>query len=794
MDNGTKQIGRTKKGFLIIASFLLLVLPLILVVVQQQQELRQRASELSFKTLPPGSPLPTDEECATRVRRATWEPRPINQNANATNVYSTGYRLVGSELAQFGPGYEDKVTGNFTGTTDEIIQWAACKWGFDENTVRAQAAVESSWRQTMLGTCLGGNVQTETGGCHSVGLMQVKAANIPPAHPGTWPYAKISTSFNIDYTLAVRRACFEGKLSLPGVGYQAGDEWGCIGQWNTGAWHNPKSEQYISKVKQALANNAWNFYGAGPLPTIPVVTEAVPTLSTTPSEEPTVAPSTVPTGEPTTVPTIAVSPTSPYVVPTFFCLAAPCPITPSVEPSVTGDPSPTPTISSTPEPTSSIAPSEEVPTISAEPTEDPCASSASLAHSKKGKKDSKHKGDQGGVSKFMEQLLKFFMELITLLLKLIGANPVPNPNPTPVPTQSVSPTTEPEPSDEPTDEPEPSTDPEPTIDPCAQPTAEPSEEPQPTEPEVSVTVSPGASVSPSIVVVAPTTSGIPSGTTQPSQTTSPSAVPSNVTPSEDPCAASTSLAGSKKHKSKHKGHNGIITKFMKFLLEFFIRIFRMIGLTPGNPTPVPSPIPTVSAPTITDGAVLTLAPTQTETPTVSSEPTEPAVTESTSPTVEPTPCGGADTAVISGKVTTDSRYFTTINIGITDATSQGQVRTHTINNPFANRDYAYSFANLHPDKTYLVSIAACRTENSAQVCSKPMEIINCSGTIDAQEIACRIAGTGTADFAVKRTLLPSGSPVPSVATTPAVSESPSASPAPSTNATPTVFFNLQRGR
>ena len=38
-------------------------------------------------------------------------------------------------------------TGNFTGTTDEIIQWAACKWGFDEDTLRAQVAKESYWMQ-----------------------------------------------------------------------------------------------------------------------------------------------------------------------------------------------------------------------------------------------------------------------------------------------------------------------------------------------------------------------------------------------------------------------------------------------------------------------------------------------------------------------------------------------------------------------------------------------------------------------------------------------------------------------
>ena len=44
-----------------------------------------------------------------------------------------------------------RVTGNFTGTTDQIIQWAACKWGIDEDIVRAQAAKESGWHQNAAG-------------------------------------------------------------------------------------------------------------------------------------------------------------------------------------------------------------------------------------------------------------------------------------------------------------------------------------------------------------------------------------------------------------------------------------------------------------------------------------------------------------------------------------------------------------------------------------------------------------------------------------------------------------------
>jgi hypothetical protein len=43
-------------------------------------------------------------------------------------------------------------------TTAEILRWAACTWGIDQNVVFAQAAVESWWRQTTKG-------DWETSGC-----------------------------------------------------------------------------------------------------------------------------------------------------------------------------------------------------------------------------------------------------------------------------------------------------------------------------------------------------------------------------------------------------------------------------------------------------------------------------------------------------------------------------------------------------------------------------------------------------------------------------------------------------
>ena len=227
-------------------------------------EHRQQTARRYFSTLPPGSQLPGDEGCASYVMHSSWEPRPDNYQANHTNVYAQGYRLTGSYLKDY--GYESRVTGNFSGTTDEIIQWAACKWGFDEDTVRAQAVAESDWHQSQLGDCQA-NTQPQAHGCASVGILQVKGADIPPTHPGTWPYAYESTAFNVDYTLAVRRACFEGKETWLGNGYQAGDLWGCIGRWYSGRWHDQGAEDYIASVKNHLSNKEWNSWGAASQPT-----------------------------------------------------------------------------------------------------------------------------------------------------------------------------------------------------------------------------------------------------------------------------------------------------------------------------------------------------------------------------------------------------------------------------------------------------------------------------------------------------------------------------------------------
>ncbi len=225
-----------------------------------------------FTTLPPGATLPSETTCASRVHRSAWEPRPDNALAN--------HRVPAAQqiaaLSPWGPaiGLDSKadtlrkqITGNFTGTTDEIIQWAACKRGFDVDIVRAQAVKESEWHQSHRGDwttdrnlCPPGT-WNGTGCFQSYGILQIKYIYNSTA----WPMSRDDTAFNIDYMYGYIRACYEGwtnyfhdRSPIPGhPGYRAGDLWGCIGAWYSGSWYDKDAIRYINTVKTNLVNKVW---------------------------------------------------------------------------------------------------------------------------------------------------------------------------------------------------------------------------------------------------------------------------------------------------------------------------------------------------------------------------------------------------------------------------------------------------------------------------------------------------------------------------------------------------------
>lgn len=242
-----------------------------------------------FGTLPVRAALPSDQTCAAEIP-ATPETVPVNIPFNHTMPTAAELSAYYQNPA-FGvhpiPREFYRVDGHYTGSTDMILRWAACKWGVDENVMRAQAWTESKWKQggplpqngggdkrTSRSQCVqGGFTALWNYGCpgccyQSWGILQTKVYY----EWGTWPMIKDSTAFNADYRGADQRACMNGGYT----GYFASRAqqpntyaadiasgnmdrilWGCIGMHYSGGWYTPPSLKYISDVKGYLGTSPW---------------------------------------------------------------------------------------------------------------------------------------------------------------------------------------------------------------------------------------------------------------------------------------------------------------------------------------------------------------------------------------------------------------------------------------------------------------------------------------------------------------------------------------------------------
>ena len=253
------------------------------------------------------SRLPGDKECARRVHRSSWEPRPDNDAPNtrmpsADEVRSALARRPRARQGAYDPRWDSRllprVTGHHIGTTDENIQWAACKWGMADNLLRAIAYRESSWFQSEIypdGRCVlqhgcgdvagsstpasraycsglsrhGHDYTTDFGAglCpRTFSIVGVMSWQDPAWGPmagnqnGTFPFNRDATAFALDYLGAVLRGCQEGWmrwLGARGAPYGRGHIWGCVGAWYTGAWWTRDAHRYVALVKSAQRERPW---------------------------------------------------------------------------------------------------------------------------------------------------------------------------------------------------------------------------------------------------------------------------------------------------------------------------------------------------------------------------------------------------------------------------------------------------------------------------------------------------------------------------------------------------------
>jgi hypothetical protein len=189
----------------------------------------------------------TSKKAAKKVTRTNWEPR--RQNTKANNTVPTRKQLKYFRANSDMP-YARHVNGRFTGTTDDILEWAAYKWGLPEDLLKAVAVHETWWENDFVG---------DSG--DSFGIFQMRV----PYHC-CLPFMRDSTAFNADYYGGIIRAYYDGEqdwLTHDGVKedngrpYKAGDLWGSVGAWSSGRWHIETNKIYVRVVKMHMRERTW---------------------------------------------------------------------------------------------------------------------------------------------------------------------------------------------------------------------------------------------------------------------------------------------------------------------------------------------------------------------------------------------------------------------------------------------------------------------------------------------------------------------------------------------------------
>ena len=223
--------------------------------------------------------LPDDAAAAAEVEVSTWEVRPGNARFNNVMPAHLALQWVSDASHAYDPRWNkyiiSRITGHFTGTTDEIFQWAAVKWGIPDDVIRTVAYMESDWRQSNYGDYVNAREQCPPGyrklPCPvTFGIVGTKSTT----WPGIFPWNRDSTAAAVDVLGGWLRGCYEGWVwwlrdhgnRSRGV-YHAGNIWGCAGAWYSGNWLDGttaipgSSEAYIHRAQYWDQHRPWLFSG-----------------------------------------------------------------------------------------------------------------------------------------------------------------------------------------------------------------------------------------------------------------------------------------------------------------------------------------------------------------------------------------------------------------------------------------------------------------------------------------------------------------------------------------------------
>ena len=235
----------------------------------------------------------TDKEAASLVT-AQPENRPYNGTAYSIGgdayppindyvpssaqlrQFEASKTSAGQPIVEFNPylSHVDGRDGLSNPSTDDLIQWAAHKWGIPENWLRAEYAQESYWNGFQLGDetdlrsrtheAYPSQARISSGPSvyQSMGITQVKWNAEGSVGAGTEPLRWESTAFNIDYQAATVRFYYDnpgGARSAWGdSSYGPCQQWNSIGGWfEPYPWGNAGQKAYVREVRQHLAHRDW---------------------------------------------------------------------------------------------------------------------------------------------------------------------------------------------------------------------------------------------------------------------------------------------------------------------------------------------------------------------------------------------------------------------------------------------------------------------------------------------------------------------------------------------------------
>jgi hypothetical protein len=226
----------------------------------------------------PGRPPLSDRAAAALVIHQP-ELRPENFAANnyvpshaELSAFYHARSAQGRSILKDTPEYR-YVTGRpglRNPSTDDLIQWAARKWGIPTDAYRAQIYFESVdiqglqydkatvsrhdyWQYPSQSRIKPYQVY------QTIGISQIKWKPVNKLMPGVEPLRWKSTAWALDYSAATIRYYYDGRCGWCGRGYHMGQGWESIGAYNAPIpWvNNAKRNWYINKVKTALRNRSW---------------------------------------------------------------------------------------------------------------------------------------------------------------------------------------------------------------------------------------------------------------------------------------------------------------------------------------------------------------------------------------------------------------------------------------------------------------------------------------------------------------------------------------------------------